>query len=81
MFGEKVLDIDENALQDNSKNGISKPVKEVDIVKKKRVRGWFPRKCAVELYEEYDDDEEEDNIEPVLLPNELNESISHEKAE
>ena len=69
LFGEKDL-------EDPDKDG--------EIVKKRRVRGWFPRKCAVELYEEYDE-EEEDNLEPG--PDEDAELIdnsaitNHEKAE
>lgn len=49
LFGEKIT----IAKNKNKKNGISGNVK----ANTKRIRGWFPRKCAVELVNPESDDE------------------------
>lgn len=51
LFGEKV----QGAKQKNDKNGLNEGDRL--IMKKVRVRGWFPRKCAVELVNPESDDE------------------------
>lgn len=54
MFGEKVQN--EKSIN-NDKNGLS--VKEKSETKSTRIRGWFPRNCAVELMNPESDDEQE----------------------
>lgn len=53
LFGEKV----QVAKQKKDKNGLSE--KEKSEPKPKRVRGWLPRNCAVELVNPESDDEQE----------------------
>lgn len=50
LFGEKASE----AKKKGKKNGIS----ENDATKTKRIRGWFPRCCAVELVNPESDDEQ-----------------------
>lgn len=64
LFGEKIQnpDILENEKESKKSNG--KKVKVVDINQQlipRRVRGWFPRKCAVENFGDNDDYSEEDD--------------------
>lgn len=57
LFGEKVVT---EELKPNS-NGTKNSVEISNNLAAKRVRGWFPRQCAVEFYDdndEYSDDEE-----------------------
>lgn len=49
LFGEKIR----NAKSKSAENGTSKKPKPI------RVRGWFPRKCAVELVDPESDNEHE----------------------
>lgn len=54
LFGEKVQNEKSNA---SDKNGLSG--KEKAAPKSIRIRGWFPRNCAVELMNPESDDEQE----------------------
>lgn len=56
MFGEKVLN---EKSKTSDKNGLSAK-EERSEPKSNRVRGWFPRNCAVELMNTESDDEQED---------------------
>lgn len=49
LFGEKI----QNAKSKTGENGTGEKTKWI------RVRGWFPRKCAVELVDPESDDEHE----------------------
>lgn len=53
LFGEKV----QGAKKKTDKNGLND--EEKLITKKIRIRGWFPRACAVELVNPESDDEHE----------------------
>lgn len=53
LFGEKV----QSAKKKNDKNGLNEGDKL--ITKNIRIRGWFPRACAVELVNPESDDEHE----------------------
>lgn len=54
LFGEKVQD-DEQV----PKNGKKKVKNDEKLNVKMRARGWFPRQCAVDFYEDNDDSEDE----------------------
>lgn len=53
MFGEKVQVAKQ---KQKDKNGLSE--KENIEPKQNRIRGWFPRNCAVELVNDSDDEHE-----------------------
>lgn len=57
MFGEKV---ENEKSKPNDKNGLSAAKKSEP--KSNRIRGWFPRNCAVELMNPESDDEQEENV-------------------
>lgn len=54
LFGEKIQN---EKPKTNDKNGFN--VKEKSEPKSTRIRGWFPRNCAVELMNPESDDEQE----------------------
>lgn len=55
LFGEKV----QGAKQKKDANGLKNEKEKLDATKNVRIRGWFPRKCAVELVDPDSDDEHE----------------------
>lgn len=60
LFGEKNQDSDNHT--NGTSNGNGKKATKPEIVAPKRVRGWFPRQCAVENIgdnEEFSSDEDE----------------------
>jgi palmitoyltransferase ZDHHC6 len=65
LFGEKVenqIDTNEEDKQKSNGKTSNQQLDKSNILAAKRIRGWFPRKCAVEFYEdndEYSDDDEE----------------------
>lgn len=52
LFGEKIQDLSAITKENGNKS-------ESDEIIKQRVRGWFPRRAAVENYDEDDDSEDE----------------------
>lgn len=62
LFGEKIQNPDK--VGNGSSNGNGKKAAKTDIVAPKRVRGWFPRQCAVENIgdnDEFSSDDEFDS--------------------
>lgn len=55
LFGEKILD---ESTSDTA-NGKTKLDKDEKLTIKKRTRGWFPRQCAVEFFEDNDSGSDE----------------------
>jgi palmitoyltransferase ZDHHC6 len=60
LFGEKIQDDQEPQIA--VKNGKKKLESEEKLTGRKRIRGWFPRQCAVDFFEDNDvsDAEEEE---------------------
>lgn len=56
LFGEKMENAKTKKTRKNGTNGKEKE-KEKEDLKSVRVRGWFPRQCAVELVDPESDDE------------------------
>jgi palmitoyltransferase len=52
LFGEKVVDEQEN---NNKENGKKSLANETKLEARERVRGWFPRQCAAEFLDDNDD--------------------------
>lgn len=57
LFGEK---IEELPVEPASNGKKAQKVEEKLASGKKRIRGWFPRQCAVEFYDECDSDDDFD---------------------
>jgi palmitoyltransferase len=64
LFGEKIQDISETIQQpqQNGKKNKSNGSKVNVDAMPKRVRGWFPRKAAVEFFEDDSDSESESEV-------------------
>lgn len=58
LFGEKIEAETEPSI--SGKNGKKKLENAVNVKVKKRIRGWFPRQCAAEFFEDNDSDDDED---------------------
>lgn len=56
LFGEKIQD--DTSCSENVK---TKQGKDVKLVTRKRTRGWFPRQCAVEFFEDNDSGSDYEN--------------------
>lgn len=56
LFGEKIQnDSETSSIETNGKEQ-----EKEKLVVKTRTRGWFPRQCAVEFFEDHTSDSEED---------------------
>ena len=58
LFGEKIQD--ESLI---GSNGKTKHNKDEKLTGKKRTRGWFPRQCAAEFFEDNDSGSDDDDVE------------------
>lgn len=59
LFGEKIQE-DSEEIAVCVKNGKNKLESETNKKAKKRTRGWFPRQCAVEFFDDNDSDSGDD---------------------
>lgn len=65
LFGEKVTDEPEQPCNDSKKDKKQQeqqPEELPETHKPCRIRGWFPRQCAVELVEDEDDEEQQQHF-------------------
>jgi palmitoyltransferase len=60
LFGEKVLDEDNNSNENNQNGKLGKNNETSPPLKRIRIKGWFPRQCAVELYDQQYEDQDQD---------------------
>lgn len=54
LFGEKI-ESETESITKNGKNGKKRPEIDEGLKAKKRTRGWFPRQCAVDFFEDNED--------------------------
>lgn len=57
LFGEKIQNPD---VVETARNGKQKKETAAKSSSKKRIRGWFPRQCAAEFFEDHDEESEEE---------------------
>lgn len=58
LFGEKIEE--DSTDKQPAKNGKNDKNSETKLFIKKRTRGWFPRQCAAEFFDDNDYDSEEE---------------------
>lgn len=73
MIEEEPLEKPKNKKKNS--NGKTKPTEKDNLTTKIRIRGWFPRKCAVEHVDQYLEDDENETEEVPINNNENSKKI------